>query len=117
MANYKIYHNPRCGKSREGLAILASFTDDFEVIDYIKNPLTKKEVIELLSKLNSKPIELVRTKETIWKDYFKGKTLSNEEIIDALVLYPKLIERPIIATNNKALIGRPTDKISIFLSK
>jgi arsenate reductase len=115
MANYKIYHNPRCAKSRECLALLTSLIKDFEVVDYLKNPLSKEEIKELLSKLNIQPIELVRTKETIWKDHFKGKSLMDNEIIDALVLHPKLIERPIIVKSNKAIIGRPTDKILTFL--
>lgn len=113
--NYKIYHNPRCGKSREGLAILSDFTEDFEIVDYINNPPSTEEIRDLLSKLDIKPIELVRTNETIWKDNFKGKTLNDQEIIEALSTYPKLIERPIIIKENKAIIGRPPQKINKFL--
>lgn len=113
--NYKIYHNPRCSKSRDGLAVLSSFTDDFEIINYLKNPPTIEELKDLLSKLDIKPIELVRTNEAIWKENFKGKILNDQEIIEALSLYPKLIERPIIIKENNAIIGRPTEIISKFL--
>jgi len=113
--NYKIYHNPRCGKSREGLAILSDFTEDFEIVDYLNNPPTIEEIKDLLSKLEIKPIELVRTKETIWKENYKEKTLNNQEIIEALSKHPKLIERPIIIKDNKAIIGRPAQKINKFL--
>lgn len=113
--NYKIYHNPRCSKSRDGLAVLSSFTDDFEIINYLKNPPTIEELKDLLSKLDIKPIELVRTNEAIWKENFKGKILNNQEIIEALSLYPKLIERPIIIKENNAIIGRSTEIISKFL--
>lgn len=115
MATYKIYHNPRCGKSRDGLTALSAFTEDYEIIDYLKNPPTVEELKVVLSKLNIKPIELVRTNETIWKDNFKGKTLNDAEIIEALSAYPKLIERPIIIKENKAIIGRPTEIINKFL--
>ncbi|MDP3352377.1 MAG: arsenate reductase family protein [Flavobacteriaceae bacterium] len=115
MATYKIYHNPRCGKSREGLAILSAFTKDFEIIDYLKNPPTIEELKDILSKLSIKPIDLVRTNEPIWKENFKGKTLNDYEIIEALSIFPKLIERPILIKENKAIIGRPIENINKFL--
>lgn len=117
MTTYKIYHNTRCGKSREGLAVLSNFTKEFEVIDYIKNPLTVAEIRTLLRQLNIKPIELVRTKEIIWKELTNTEVLNDDEIINALANYPKLIERPIVVKNNKAIIGRPTERITFFLSK
>lgn len=115
MATYKIYHNPRCAKSREGLTVLESLTTDFEVIDYLKNPLSTKELKELLIKLNIEPIDLVRTNEAIWKEHYKGKSLTNNEIIEAMVLHPKLIQRPIIEKGNLAIIGRPIENVKIFL--
>lgn len=113
--NYKIYHNPRCRKSREGLAILASKTTDFEIIDYLKNPPTVEELKSILSQLNIKPIDLVRTTETVWKENYKGKTLNDNEIIIALSKNPKLIERPIIIKENNAIIGKTTLIIDKFL--
>lgn len=113
--SYKIYHNPRCGKSREGLALLKSLTDEIEIIDYLKNPPSIDEMKTLLQQLGIEPIGLVRTQESIWKEKFKGKNLSNTEIINALIMYPKLIERPIIVRGNSAIIGRPIENINIFL--
>lgn len=111
----KIYHNPRCSKSRQGLEILKDSKLNFEVVEYLKNPLSKGEVEEIISTLKIKPIDLVRTNETDWKDHFKGKKLSDEEIISALVNYPKLIERPIVISNKKGVIGRPPENIALFI--
>lgn len=107
----KIYHNPRCSKSREGLCTLQDLNQDFEIINYIKNPLTFDELKRLIALLKIKPIELVRTKESIWKEQFKDKNLTDEEIIEAMVTHPKLIERPIVVNGNKAVIARPIEKI------
>ncbi|MGB5242193.1 MAG: arsenate reductase (glutaredoxin) [Lutimonas sp.] len=111
----KIYHNPRCSKSRQGLAILENSKLNFEVVEYLKNPLSKSEVEEIISSLKIKPIDLVRTNETDWRDNFKGKELSDEEIISALVNYPKLIERPIVISDKKGVIGRPPENIASFI--
>lgn len=107
----QIYHNPRCSKSREGLCELELLNQPIEIIKYLENPIAKSELIEILRKLNFKPIELVRTKENIWIENYKEKNLSDDEIIDALILHPKLIERPIIINGDKAIIARPIDKI------
>lgn len=103
----KIYHNPRCSKSREGCSILAQIDQEYEIIDYQKNPLTREELKDLINKLQIKPIELVRTKESIWKENYEGKDLTDEEIITAMQENPRLIERPIVVNGNKAVIGRP----------
>ena len=103
----KIYHNPRCRKSREGLAILQDAKIEPEIIDYIKNPISFEELADILRKLDIPAIDLVRKNEAIWKEQFKGKTLSDKDIIRAMVKYPKLIERPIIINEKKAVIGRP----------
>lgn len=108
----QIYHNPRCTKSRQGLAVLEAAKVTFETIKYLDTPPSKKELQEILKKLNIKPIELVRTKEAIWKDNFKGKELSDNDIIEAMLSYPKLIERPIVINGDKAVIGRPTELIN-----
>ncbi len=107
----KIYHNPRCSKSRQGLAILQEAKVDFEIIEYLKTPLSEKELKAILSKLKIDAIDLIRKNETIWKENYKGKELSNEQIIKAMVENPKLIERPIVIHKNKAVIGRPPEKI------
>ncbi len=107
----KIYHNPRCRKSREGLAILRDANLDVEIIKYLDTPPSEKEIKDILSKLGLKPIELVRTKEAIWKEKFKGKDLSDAAIIKAMHTYPKLIERPIVISDDKAALGRPPEAI------
>lgn len=106
-----IYHNNRCRKSREGLEILENSGKAFEIKKYLEDIPNKKELKELISKLGIKPIELVRKNETIWKENYKGKELSDSQIIDAMVENPKLIERPIVINGNKAIIGRPPKNI------
>lgn len=110
-----IYHNPRCTKSREGLCELELLNEPFEIRKYLENPFTKEELIDVINKLGIKPIELVRTKESIWVENYKGKVLSDEEIIDALLTNPKLIERPIVVKENKAVIARPKENINKIL--
>ncbi|WP_299111458.1 arsenate reductase (glutaredoxin) [uncultured Winogradskyella sp.] len=108
----KIYHNPRCSKSRQGLAILEASGKDFETIKYLEDVLTAKELESIISKLGIKPMDLIRKNEAIWKSDFKGKTLSDKEIIEAMVNHPKLIERPIVVNGEKAVVGRPPESIS-----
>lgn len=106
-----IYHNPRCTKSREGVCLLEEKGLKFETVKYLDETLTKSELISIIEKLNIKPIELVRTKETVWKENFKDKELSDDEVIAIMLQNPILIERPIIINGDKAVIGRPTEKI------
>ena len=108
----KIYHNPRCRKSREGLALLESKNVEFEVVKYLENPIDFDELNGIIDLLGISPIELIRKTEKIWKENFKGKDLSDSEIIKAMVDYPKLIERPIVVSKNKAVIGRPSENIN-----
>ena len=111
----KIYHNNRCRKSRESLAILEASNQSFEIVNYLENPPSKKELTGILRMLGLQPIELIRKNEVIWKENFKGKTLTDVAIINAMLEYPKLIERPIVIKNNKAVIGRPPEKIKEIL--
>ncbi|MBZ9786058.1 arsenate reductase (glutaredoxin) [Psychroflexus sp. CAK57W] len=111
----KLYHNPRCKKSREGLAILEASGKDFEIIKYLEDIPSKSDIESILDKLKISPIDLVRTQEKIWKENFKGKTLSDSDLINALHEYPKLIERPIVVNENKAVIGRPPENIKGIL--
>lgn len=111
----KIYHNPRCRKSREGLGAVENSGKDFEVVKYLDSVPNKQELKDILKCLDITLKMLVRTNEKIWKDKFRGKLLSDEEIIDAMLAYPKLIERPIIANGNKAVIGRSTASIEEIL--
>ena len=111
----KIYHNNRCSKSRCGLEILNNSKQNFEVVDYIKNPLSEVEIKDILKKLDFSPIQLIRKNEAIWKENYKGKDLSDSEIIKAMSTHPKLIERPIVVKGDKAVIGRPSENISALL--
>jgi arsenate reductase len=105
----KIYHNNRCSKSRQCLALIPP--EGIEIIDYINNPLTKAELKALIKKMGIMPMKLVRKGEAIWKENYKGKDLSDSEIIDAMVANPKLIERPIVETKNKAVVCRPPELV------
>ncbi len=111
----KIYHNPRCSKSREGLAILEASKVNFETIQYLETPITKDELVHIIQLLNIAPIDLVRKNEAVWKENFKGKIMSDSEVIMAMVHNPKLIERPIVINNGKAVIGRPPELIKTIL--
>jgi len=110
-----IYHNKRCSKSREGVCFLEEAKVDFQVINYLENLPTKSELKDLLKKLNLPAIDLVRKKETIWIEHYKGKELSEDQIIQAMIENPKLIERPIIVNGDKAIIARPTERINEIL--
>ena len=111
----KIYHNPRCRKSREGIKYLESKKINFEVIDYIKNNLSSDQIKNILKKLQLKPIELVRKNEVIWKEKYKGKDFTDDQLIKILSNEPKLIERPIIVSEKLAVIGRPAENIDKLL--
>ncbi|MBF4471582.1 MULTISPECIES: arsenate reductase family protein [Flavobacterium] len=111
----QIYHNQRCGKSRSCLLFLEESNKDFEIINYLSTPPTAAELTVLLKQLNFSPIELVRQKEKIWIENFKGKTLTDDQIIQAMAENPILIERPIIVKDGQAIIGRDLDKVSPFI--
>lgn len=106
-----IYHNPRCSKSRQGLALLEESGKNFEIIKYLEDKLSFEKLEDIITKLGINPIDLVRKNEAIWKSDFKGKTLSDKEIIETMVANPKLIERPIVINENKAVVGRPAKSI------
>ena len=107
----KIYHNPRCRKSREGVQYLTDKGVKFEIIEYLKDNLSKETIQILLNKLNISALELVRKNEKIWKENYKDKNLSEKDLIEILHREPKLIERPIIEVENLAVIARPKENI------
>ena len=111
----KIYHNPRCRKSREGLAIIEKSNKEFEIVRYLDDIPSVETLTEIIKLLGITPIQLVRKTESIWKEHFKGKELSDAEIIIAMIQNPKLIQRPIVINNNKAVIGRPPENIISIL--
>ncbi len=107
----KIYHNPRCSKSRQGLTIVKNSGNPFEIVKYLDETLSAKALKDIINLLNIKPIELVRNNEAVWKNDYIGKSLTDDEIIRAMVENPKLIERPIVINGQKAVIGRPPENI------
>ncbi|TDX12419.1 arsenate reductase (glutaredoxin) [Flavobacterium sp. S87F.05.LMB.W.Kidney.N] len=111
----QIYHNPRCGKSRNCLAFIEQSNQEFEIIPYLTQTPSFDELKTLLKQLNLEPIQLIRTKEKIWIENFKGNTLSDDQIINAMVENPILIERPIVVKDGKAIIGRDPDLVASFL--
>jgi len=106
-----IYHNPRCSKSRQTLELIQkNSTKQLTIVEYLKKPLTQLEVTDLLSLLSCKPTDMMRVKES----EFEEQNLANatdEQLIDAMVATPKLIERPIVSDGNKAIIGRPPENV------
>lgn len=107
---FTIYHNPKCSKSRETLKILEEHTSDINIVEYLKNPLSIDELKSLSNKLNLKPSEFYRSKESIIKE--ENIDLGNDDLIlEAMVKYPKIIERPIVVKGDKAVIGRPPESV------
>lgn len=111
----QILHNARCGKSRDCLAFLTESGKKIEVIKYLETVPTFEELKEIISKLGIKPIDLVRKKEPVWLENFKNKTLSDNEIIEAMIANPILIERPIVINGEKAVIARPLENAMSIL--
>ncbi len=107
----KYYHNPRCRKSREGLALIEEKGLKPEVIEYMKEPLSPSDLMDLLDKLDMDALDLIRTKESIWKEEFKDKELDEEELVLAMIECPQLMERPILENGDKAVVGRPSEKL------
>ncbi len=106
-----IYHNPRCSKSRQTLGLIEERGHDFVVKEYLKTPPTKEELKGVIELLGIKPEQLLRKGESDFKENFKGKNLSDDEWIDAMIAYPKLIERPIVLDGDKAVLGRPPENV------
>lgn len=108
----KIYHNPRCSKSRQALEILENKNIKPEIILYLEKGLTENEIKEILKLLNAKPREIMRLKEADYKENnLKDENLSDEDLIKAICKFPKLLERSIVINGQKARIGRPPEAI------
>jgi arsenate reductase len=107
----ELLHNPRCSKSRQTLALLEDKGFNPEIKLYLDDVPSKNELLSIVEKLGIPAEKLIRKGEKIYKENFKGKTLSNEEWIEAMVEYPKLIERPILINGEKAAIGRPPEDV------
>lgn len=108
----RIFHNPRCSKSRQTMQLLEEKNINPDVIEYLKTPPTQGELKEILKLLKMEPRELMRTREKEYKELgLADQSLSRDALIKAMVEHPKLIERPIVITNGKAAIGRPPEKV------
>lgn len=110
-----IYHNTRCRKSREGLAFLREKGFEPTIVDYLKNIPTAEEIKLLLAKLNMPVEDVIRKEERIFKEKYRGKEFNTDEWIQILRDNPKLIQRPIIVSRTKAVIGRPLENINQIL--
>lgn len=112
MSAIKIYHNPRCSKSRQTLQILEDKGLHPEVIKYLETPPTVEEIKTVLALLNMKPRDLMRKNEAEYKDnHFSDDSLSDEQLIAMMHKFPKVIERPIVVSKGKAAIGRPPESV------
>lgn len=112
-----IFHNPRCRKSRETLEIIRSGQIEPTIVEYLKEIPTKKELKSILEKLGINAFDLIRKGEAIYKEKYKGKDLSQEEWIDAMLENPKLIERPIVIKGDQAVLGRPPENVQKLIKK
>lgn len=110
-----LIHNPRCRKSRESLQLLEKAGIQPELRLYQDNPLSARELAELIDKLKISPLELVRREEPIYKQEYKGRELSDREWIEAMVRYPKLIQRPVAILGDRAVVGRPPELVLTLL--
>ena len=117
MSSIKIWHNPRCSKSREALALLEEEDVEKEVVKYLETNPDKQSIKNILQMLGfSSARELMRTKETIYKELQLKDENDEEKLIEAMVQHPKLIERPIIIKGDKAIIARPPSRVQEFLN-
>ena len=107
----KIYHNPRCSKSRQTLSLIKETGAEVEIIEYLNAIPSEKELSDIITLLGITPEKLLRKGESDYRVNFKGKTLSDSEWINAMIKYPKLIERPIVVSGNKAILGRPPENV------
>ncbi len=111
MADIIIYHNNRCKKSRAGLAYLSEKTNDFKIINYIKDGLQAEELRLIAKKLGVRPADMIRTQEAFYKSHIKGKEFTDEEYIQFIVEKPKLLKRPVILVDDKAVWADPPEKL------
>lgn len=112
---YTILHNSRCGKSRDAVKLLEESGVDYQIREYLKDELSFDELKQIISHLGLEPFAVVRTGEQIWKDEFKEKIFTSDELIQLMVENPKLIQRPIVLKDGKGVIGRPLESIVDFI--
>ncbi len=108
----KIYHNPRCKKSREGVEMIRSFTSDYQLVEYIKNGLTANDINEILLKSNLHPLDIIRTQEDLFRHELKGKLFNREEWIHIICENPNLLKRPFVVGKHRAVLA---DCVSVIV--
>ena len=112
MSAFKIFHNPRCSKSRQALRILQDNNCEIEIFNYLEKDLDVSLIKDILKKLSLKPRDILRTSELDYKDNnLKEDDLSDDDLIDYMIKYPKLIERPIVIKGHTAILGRPPENV------
>ncbi|MFZ9004553.1 MAG: arsenate reductase (glutaredoxin) [Robiginitalea sp.] len=112
-----IYHNPRCRKSRETLKIIEDSGTPFQIVEYLKEPLTAAELRKVVDMLGIEAQALVRKNEAIWKEQYRGKELSETEVLKVMEANPKLMERPLVVKGKKAVLGRPPENVLSLLNQ
>lgn len=112
MEKFTIYHNPRCSKSRQTLALLQEQDANIKVIEYLKESISKEELESIIDKLGISPCELIRKGESEFVENFKGKDMSDKDCFQAIIEFPKLLERPIVVKDGRAIIGRPPQNVT-----
>ena len=117
METVTIYHNPRCGKSRAALALLQERKVPLRIVEYLKEPPTRAELAGLRKKLGSAPAQWIRKGEDEYKQARLGADSSEEQLLDAMAKHPILIERPIVVRGNRAVVGRPPERVLELLEK
>lgn len=111
-----LYHNPRCSKSRDALALLEQHGQPFQIIEYLKTPLSVTEIADLLSKLSLPIREIIRPKEEEFQQLgLADPAITEQQLLQAIANHPRLLERPIVVVNHKAAIGRPLANITAIL--
>ena len=113
----KIYHNPRCKKSREALEFLKNKKLDYKIHYYLENLLTSNELESIIKKIKLKPSDIVRKNEKDWKAIPNRSDLTENEILSLLISNPKLIERPIVTNQKIGVLARPLEKLVQFLER
>ena len=112
-----IFHNPKCGTSRNALAIMQASGENPEVVEYLKTPASREYLVELLAEMQLSPRELLRSKESINDELgLDNPVASDDEIIDAMIAHPILINRPIVVTDKGAALCRPSERVFTLLA-
>lgn len=112
---YTIYHNPRCRKSREALSYLDDSKVEVQRILYLETPFTKSTLEEVFKKIKKQPSEVLRKNEADWKSLPNKNQLTENEILEAMVRFPKIIERPIVTSEKDGVLARPLENLISFL--